>query len=256
MIACVGQQSVSGERIPNGFTNRSLPHFDINSKEPKSRGFVSNSFFTGLTPPEFFFHTMGGREGLIDTAVKTADTGYMQRRLIKALEDVVVSYDGSVRNSEGTIVQFVYGDDGLDPNHTETEDFPFNLNRLISYCKSFYPPKAGERLLSIEEIKLFHQMSVKDYKKDRNLMLVDRYYLYLEQFVDEYCQKITHYDATISSACTDSAAIKPNFSEFSTTKRQIQLFFRKLKHKIICARIVPGEGIGATSAQSIGEPCT
>ena len=75
MIACVGQQTVSGQRIPNGFTQRSLPHFERNSKHPAAKGFVKNSFYTGLNATEFFFHTMGGREGLIDTAVKTADTG-------------------------------------------------------------------------------------------------------------------------------------------------------------------------------------
>jgi DNA-directed RNA polymerase III subunit RPC1 len=83
MIACVGQQAISGKRTPDGFENRSLPHFPKKSKAPAAKGFVKNSFFNGLTPTEFFFHTMGGREGLVDTAVKTAETGYMQRRLVK-----------------------------------------------------------------------------------------------------------------------------------------------------------------------------
>ena len=76
MIACVGQQALNGKRIPDGFENRSLPHFERNSKLPAAKGFVSNSFYSGLSPTEFFFHTMGGREGLVDTAVKTAETGY------------------------------------------------------------------------------------------------------------------------------------------------------------------------------------
>ena len=88
MIACVGQQAISGKRIPNGFEDRSLPHFSRHSKVPAAKGFVANSFYSGLTPTEFFFHTMGGREGLVDTAVKTAETGYMQRRLVKSLEDL------------------------------------------------------------------------------------------------------------------------------------------------------------------------
>jgi DNA-directed RNA polymerase III subunit RPC1 len=83
MIACVGQQTVNGTRVPNGFVERSLPHFRKKDRSPAAKGFVSNSFFSGLTPTEFFFHTMGGREGLVDTAVKTAETGYMQRRLMK-----------------------------------------------------------------------------------------------------------------------------------------------------------------------------
>ena len=86
MVACLGQQVVSGSRIPNGFTDRSLPHFPVGAKTPAAKGFVENSFYTGLTATEFFFHTMGGREGLVDTAVKTADTGYLQRRMMKTLE--------------------------------------------------------------------------------------------------------------------------------------------------------------------------
>ncbi|OLQ09979.1 DNA-directed RNA polymerase III subunit rpc1 [Symbiodinium microadriaticum] len=111
MMACVGQQNVGGQRIKDGFVNRTLPHFPKGSKEPKSRGFVANSFYTGLEPPEFFFHTMGGREGLVDTAVKTAETGYMQRRLMKALEDLALKqYDLTVRTSNSDVVQFAFGD--------------------------------------------------------------------------------------------------------------------------------------------------
>lgn len=100
MIGCVGQQTVGGKRIAYGFLERTLPHFARHSKTPEARGFVKNSFFTGLEATEFFFHTMGGREGLIDTAVKTAETGYMQRRLIKLLEDVAVMYDMTVRTCD------------------------------------------------------------------------------------------------------------------------------------------------------------
>jgi DNA-directed RNA polymerase III subunit RPC1 len=83
MMACVGQQAVGGHRIENGFVDRTLPHFEYHSLTAPAKGFVANSFYTGLAPTEFFFHTMGGREGLVDTAVKTAETGYMARRLMK-----------------------------------------------------------------------------------------------------------------------------------------------------------------------------
>lgn len=121
MTAVVGQQSVEGKRIPFGFKYRTLPHFTKDDYSPESRGFVENSYLRGLTPTEFFFHAMAGREGLIDTAVKTAETGYIQRRLVKALEDVMAKYDGTVRNSLGDIVQFVYGEDGLDAVHIESQ---------------------------------------------------------------------------------------------------------------------------------------
>jgi DNA-directed RNA polymerase III subunit RPC1 len=93
MIACVGQQTVSGMRMPDGFFDRTLPHFRPFSKHPAAKGFVKNSFYSGLTATEFFFHTVGGREGLVDTAVKTADSGYMQRRFMKVLEDISIKYD-------------------------------------------------------------------------------------------------------------------------------------------------------------------
>lgn len=121
MTALVGQQSVEGKRIPFGFKYRTLPHFTKDDYSPESRGFVENSYLRGLTPTEFFFHAMAGREGLIDTAVKTAETGYIQRRLVKALEDVMAKYDGTVRNSLGDIVQFVYGEDGLDGVYIEKQ---------------------------------------------------------------------------------------------------------------------------------------
>eukprot|EP00514_Thraustochytrium_sp_LLF1b_P002088 CAMPEP_0184516942 /NCGR_PEP_ID=MMETSP0198_2-20121128/5298_1 /TAXON_ID=1112570 /ORGANISM="Thraustochytrium sp., Strain LLF1b" /LENGTH=1771 /DNA_ID=CAMNT_0026907297 /DNA_START=225 /DNA_END=5540 /DNA_ORIENTATION=- len=121
IMACVGQQNVEGKRIPYGFKGRTLPHFYKDDLGPESRGFVENSYLKGLTPQEFYFHAMGGREGLIDTACKTAETGYIQRRLVKALEDVMVRYDGTVRNGRGDIVQFLYGEDGMDGAAVESQ---------------------------------------------------------------------------------------------------------------------------------------
>ncbi|KAH8824841.1 RNA polymerase II largest subunit [Flagelloscypha sp. PMI_526] len=123
MSVCVGQQSIEGKRIPFGFKHRTLPHFEKDDFSPESRGFVENSYLRGLTPQEFFFHAMAGREGLIDTAVKTVETEYIQRRLVKALEDVMVCYDGTVRNSLGDLVQFVYGEDGMDGAFIEKQRY-------------------------------------------------------------------------------------------------------------------------------------
>ncbi|KAJ6451309.1 DNA-directed RNA polymerase II, subunit 1 [Mycena sanguinolenta] len=122
MSVCVGQQIVEGRRVPFGFRHRTLPHFTKDDFSPEARGFVQNSYLSGLTPQEFFFHAMGGREGLIDTAIKTAETGYIQRRLVKALEDVMLCYDGTVRNSLGDVIQFIYGEDGMDGGFVEKQD--------------------------------------------------------------------------------------------------------------------------------------
>jgi DNA-directed RNA polymerase beta' subunit len=135
MVACVGQQSVGGQRIQEGFVERTLPIFLAKAKEPAAKGFVANSFYSGLTATEFFFHTMGGREGLVDTAVKTAETGYMQRRMMKSLEDLSVQYDRTVRTSSGDIVQFTYGDDGLDPAYMEANGRPVDFERALMHAR-------------------------------------------------------------------------------------------------------------------------
>ena len=128
MMACVGQQAPEGKRIPYGFTDRTLPHYKKYDDGAEARGFVESSFIEGLTPQEFFFHAMSGREGLIDTAVKTADTGYIQRQLVKAMEDLVVQYDGTVRDSRMNITQFYYGEDGI--NATKIESANLGLAKL------------------------------------------------------------------------------------------------------------------------------
>tara|TARA_B110000971_G_C20039904_1_gene517321 strand:- start:5422 stop:9918 length:4497 start_codon:yes stop_codon:yes gene_type:complete len=124
MISCLGQQNVDGKRIPYGFEHRTLPHYTKYDDSPGARGFVESSYINGLSPQELFFHAMGGRVGLIDTAVKTSTTGYIQRRLIKGLEDLMVSYDMTVRNNKNKIVQFKYGDDNIDTTKVESQILP------------------------------------------------------------------------------------------------------------------------------------
>ncbi|MEM0466678.1 MAG: DNA-directed RNA polymerase subunit A' [Candidatus Thermoplasmatota archaeon] len=115
MSGCVGQQAVRGERISRGYKQRTLPHFKKGDLGASAKGFVASSYKSGLTPTEYFFHSMGGREGLVDTAVRTSRSGYMQRRLVNALEDLKVEDDGTVRHTGGEIIQFIYGEDGVDP---------------------------------------------------------------------------------------------------------------------------------------------
>ena len=122
MISCLGQQNVDGKRIPYGYTNRTL-HISNSLTIPQSKGFVESSFINGLSPDELFFHAMGGRIGLIDTAVKTSTTGYIQRRLIKGMEDIQIMYDKTVRNHHNKIIQYDYGGTNFDSTHIETMKF-------------------------------------------------------------------------------------------------------------------------------------
>ena len=123
MAACVGQQSVRGERIKRGYLGRTLPHFKPGDRSADAHGFVRASFKDGLSPMEYFFHAVGGREALVDTAVRTSQSGYFQRRLINALQDLEVKNDGTVRETRGTVVQFKYGDDGVDPSKSDSGKF-------------------------------------------------------------------------------------------------------------------------------------
>tara|TARA_Y100000389_G_scaffold16351_2_gene14445 strand:- start:2347 stop:6789 length:4443 start_codon:yes stop_codon:yes gene_type:complete len=137
MISCVGQQSVSGSRIPYGFEDRTLPHYTKFNDTPEARGFVESSFIQGLTPEEVYFHAMGGRTGLIDTAVRTSQTGYIQRRLIKGCEDIKVCYDMTVRNNKNKIIQFVYGDDNIVSTKTEMQKLPI-INLTLEQIYEHY----------------------------------------------------------------------------------------------------------------------
>jgi DNA-directed RNA polymerase II subunit RPB1 len=129
MVACVGQQNIEGKRIPYGFQDRTLPHYKKYDDGAEARGFIESSFIRGLTPQEFYFHAMSGREGLIDTAVKTADTGYIQRQLVKAMEDLTTQHDGTVRDANGNITQFRYGEDGI--NATKIESISLGLDKMM-----------------------------------------------------------------------------------------------------------------------------
>ena len=145
MISCLGQQNVDGKRIPYGFENRTLPHFTKYDDSPSARGFVESSYINGLSPQELFFHAMGGRVGLIDTAVKTSTTGYIQRRLIKGLEDLMVAYDMTIRTNKNKIVQFAYGDDNIDTTKVENQMIPLvSMSTQEIYAHFLIPEETGK----------------------------------------------------------------------------------------------------------------
>ncbi|KAJ3171231.1 hypothetical protein HDU88_008268 [Geranomyces variabilis] len=262
MVACVGQQIISGSRIPNGFIDRSLPHFPRNSKIPAAKGFVSNSFYTGLSPSEFFFHAVSGREGLVDTAVKTAETGYMQRRLMKALEDLVAHYDLSVRDSTGGLVQFKFGDDGLDPANIEDADRPVDFARNLRNAQARVG-QAGPRLFP-HEITTLTQSIVKSAKYTKACS--DEYLNSLSTFmqtkvVDPLVQVRKDKELDPMTAPSRSYRLTERDEELAglkmkVTKPQLDMYFRTCYQKYIRAMTEPGTAVGAIGAQSIGEPGT
>ena len=134
LISCnLGQQVLEGRRVPVMASGKTLPSFKPFETKVRAGGYITDRFLTGVKPQEYYFHAMAGREGLIDTAVKTSRSGYLQRCLIKGMEGLKVEYDTSVRGSDGTLVQFLYGEDGLDvTKQKHLKDFKFLAENYMS----------------------------------------------------------------------------------------------------------------------------
>ena len=169
MISCLGQQNVDGKRIPYGFEHRTLPHFTKYDDSPSARGFVESSYINGLSPQELFFHAMGGRVGLIDTAVKTSTTGYIQRRLIKGLEDLMVSYDMTIRTNKNKIVQFAYGDDNIDTVKVENQSIGLVSMSVQDIYAHYLIPEETGKIKTLNNIFLKNTMT--RYKKQHEEMM-------------------------------------------------------------------------------------
>ena len=167
MISCLGQQAIEGKRISYGFDSRTLPHFNKFDDGPLARGFIESSFISGLSPEELFFHAMGGRIGLIDTAVKTSQTGYIQRRLIKGMEDLKVEYDMTVRNGKQRIIQFTYGDDGIDTIKVENQSLPLVAMSLDEIYAHFHMPLDNSSETEQSSITAFTKTAYAKMKKEK-----------------------------------------------------------------------------------------
>lgn len=279
MVACVGQQTVGGSRAPDGFLLRSLPHFEKESRQPAAKGFVRNSFYDGLTATEFFFHTMGGREGLVDTAVKTADTGYMQRRLVKALEDLSAQYDGTVRTSTGAIVQFTFGDDGLDPHDVVADSLPVKYAReleraveasrqasedgrvlgtplmpfeLESFVADWVTAKEKEGCRAPKATWTAFSLSVRRFAADTARELAERRTRF------GLPAAATAEDSSAGSLSGDAAVQAAAYMDKmeAYTEDVLVRFLRSCLAAFERAVVEPGTAVGAVAAQSIGEPGT
>jgi len=217
MAACVGQQSVRGKRILRGYAGRALPHFVTNDPRPRARGFVYNSYQTGLDAIEFFFHAMGGREGLVDTAVRTQQSGYMQRRLINALEHIRLEYDLTVRDSAGDIIQFRYGEDGVDPAKSD-HGKAVNVSRLIDQVR------LGEEKGATPASADFIKKELKTIEDVVTPILISQ--------------------------------LKQNLSKVKLSEKGVAKAVALTAEQYKRALMEPGEAVGIVAAQSIGEPGT
>ncbi|MDA4124577.1 MAG: DNA-directed RNA polymerase subunit A' [Thaumarchaeota archaeon] len=216
MTAALGQQSVRGKRIEKGMRGRALSHFAWNDPSPEAKGFVKSNYRDGLSPTEFFFHAMGGREGLVDTAVRTQQSGYMQRRLVNALEHLKVEYDLTVRDPHGHIIQFLYGEDGVDPAKSD-HGRPINLDRLVETEELLHKSKTKLDDGTIDKL-------VKKYESGLN---------------DRLAKELR--DKLAGSHLTEEGARET---------------IEKVDEGLDYSRVEPGEASGIVAAQSIGEPGT
>jgi DNA-directed RNA polymerase II subunit RPB1 len=286
MVATLGQQLIEGKRVQYTLQDRTLPHFTRYDDGVESRGFVEHSFVDGLMPAEFFFHAQAGREGLIDTAVKTSDTGYIQRRLMKTMEDQHIEYDKTVRNVNGSIVQFHYGEDGVDTVYVEDQSCDLVLKTLENIyadfaltpadINPFMKDEVAETPDMIDEIiadrdvlfhKTFRHKKVDTIQAPVNL---DRL---IKKYANPYSTKTDLTPQYVVAAISRFVKEFPNNRNFHIllryslapkksilvhrfTQALFDELMRDIRFRYIQAQVHAGEMVGALAAQSIGEPTT
>jgi DNA-directed RNA polymerase II subunit RPB1 len=184
VVSLLGQQEVEGSWIPEQYYRRTLPHFHKDNLSPEAHGFVENSFMDGLTPTEYWFHAQAGRVGVISRAIKTAETGYIQRKLIKAMEDLRVCYDGTVRNANNIIIQTVYGNDGFDTLFHESQKIGFlnyNMTKLQKQYKHLLNENESLRqILTVSAYKEYQQHKNNEKELQDEFDQILEYYSYLK----------------------------------------------------------------------------
>jgi DNA-directed RNA polymerase II subunit RPB1 len=288
MMALLSQQNVAGKRIQYTLQDRTLPHFHKYDDGLESRGFVESNFIGGIRPAEFFFHAMGGREGLIDTAIKTSDSGYIQRRLVKTMEDIHVEYDGTVRNVNGAIVQFNYGGDGIDSVCVEKQELPLALMSMEQIFRDFAISADDISAVVKGEVKEFHDM-VDQIVEDRDTLvrnvfrfrkedtvfapvhferMVEKYQnpysvktdltpVYVVDEIDKMCsQPFVRHNKLFHILMRYHFAPKKSIIKMRLTKAMFDEMLKDIHFRYIKSKVHPGEMVGTMAAQSVGEPTT
>ncbi|KAJ2998867.1 hypothetical protein HDV02_003977 [Globomyces sp. JEL0801] len=254
-ISCLlGQQELEGKRVPTMVSGKTLPSFLAFDTSARSGGYITGRFLTGIKPQEYYFHCMAGREGLIDTAVKTSRSGYLQRCLIKHLEGLKVHYDHTVRDTDGSILQFHYGEDSLDVvKQTTLNNFEFNAMNYRSLVHR-YSPTEMEGKIDESTVKSYLKQNKASEKRDPVLSLYspsknigavsEKFQSGLDKYIESNRSKLLK----------DKKS--PARSEWSGTQISKSSFKTLMHLKYMHALVEPGESVGLLAAQSIGEPST
>ncbi|TID21209.1 hypothetical protein CANINC_003489 [Pichia inconspicua] len=261
IMCLLGQQALEGRRVPVMVSGKTLPCFKPFETDARAGGYIKNRFYSGIRPQEYYFHCMAGREGLIDTAVKTANSGYLQRCLTKQLEGATINYDNTVRNSDGTMIQFLYGGDSIDvTKESHLYEFKFfadNYNALLQR----YSPSSVDNIDA--ETAIHYNKKAKKYlKKQGNVPHYaesDKYdptisefnpARYLGSVSDKFEEKLDKFIESNEALFVSSKEAKNNGG--LTAKK----FKALMQLKYIRSLINPGEAVGIIASQSVGEPST
>ncbi|KAF1354094.1 beta and beta-prime subunits of DNA dependent RNA-polymerase [Lizonia empirigonia] len=254
-ISCnLGQQVLEGRRVPVMVSGKTLPCFKPYETSVRAGGYIVNRFLTGVRPQEYYFHMMAGREGLIDTAVKTSRSGYLQRCIVKGMEGLKVEYDTSVRDSDGSMVQFLYGEDGLDITKQKyLNDFKFQAQNFLSLAQSLNTQEAFGKVYS-QEAADHNKKAVKKAKKSVGALdpatavyaparhsgsTSEKFFQAKKEYVDSNKDKLLKN----KKKDPEGEILKKSFEQMLDLK-----YLRSL--------VEPGEAVGVVAGQSIGEPST
>ena len=254
IMACVGQQNCSGQRMKATLNGRTLPMFRDTDNSARAKGFVKHSYIDGLTPDEYWHHTVGGREGLIDTAVKTSTTGYIQRRLVKSLESIGVACDNTVRDSQNRIIQFLYGEDGIDGMAHEMVEAPFDHKTLTEYDLQTWPEitaaynmwkwnekyKLGDKwAICVPAERIFKEFSDNGKASDA------------KKIIQPLLNAVEHLPL-VHAYILSVFGVKELKCSSKTLQQIVDILLKKWRRSIVAA----GEMVGTIAAQSVGEPTT
>lgn len=250
--ALLGQQELEGRRVPLMASCKALPSFEPMDLSPMANGFISSRFLTGLKPQEYFYHCMAGREGLTDTAVKTANTGYLQRCIIKHIEGIHAAYDGTVRNSDDSIVEFLYGEDGIDPmNSKYLSTFDFMADNYEAYCSKL---QISPELMSKVDCDSAMNILEENYKTEYDPETHQRFrrsdpiqsVFPPHNHVGSVSEK---FEDALNEKCRQLDQLEnPKVESHKLQALALLNYFKSIVH--------PGEAVGVIAAEAIGEPAT
>lgn len=266
LISCnLGQQVLEGRRVPLMVSGKSLPSFKPFDSDIRAGGYIVNRFLTGIRPQEYYFHHMAGREGLIDTAVKTSRSGYLQRCLIKGMEGLSVNYDSSVRDSDGTLVQFLYGEDGIDiPKQKYLNDFGFVLRNYESQLAHTHYTEASALGLFDHKDDFFKRNKLAVKKAKAGLPNADEpINCIFNPARHAFATSEKFYDAMSEYIKTNKDGLIRDKKDKDDSGKAVGVTVlpRKQVEKILASKylrslVEPGEAVGIVAGQSVGEPST